>query len=124
MLYALGGYGEDGVARLMDSESPPFLPLSFLSFPFCSSKQRPLYEPTGSSSTCEAKEKGLTDPVYINTVLKDELETAMRLVGITALDQAHPGLVNTREVDGLVPEVEGRHEYARDWRRAVVKSVL
>ena len=43
----------------------------------------------------------------------------MRLVGITSLSQAHPGLVNTRDIDHLVPEVEGKHEYAVDWRRTV-----
>ena len=37
---------------------------------------------------------------------------AMALVGITSLDQAHPGLVNTNDVDYLVPRTEG-HPYAR-----------
>lgn len=36
------------------------------------------------------------------TVLKDELETAMRLAGITDLSQVHPGIVTTRELDHLV----------------------
>lgn len=35
-------------------------------------------------------------------VLKDELETAMRLTGITDLSQVHPGFVTTRELDHLV----------------------
>lgn len=36
-------------------------------------------------------------------VLKDELETSMRLAGITSLDQATPALVNTLDVDHMVP---------------------
>ena len=35
-------------------------------------------------------------------VLKDEVETSMRLCGITDIDEAHPGLVNTQCVDHLV----------------------
>ncbi|KAI1609001.1 cytochrome b2 [Exophiala viscosa] len=35
-------------------------------------------------------------------IMKDELETAMRLVGITSLDQAHPGLLNTCDINHLV----------------------
>ncbi len=45
-------------------------------------------------------------------MLKDELSVAMALVGITSLDEAHPGLVNTNDVDYLVPTMEG-HPYAR-----------
>lgn len=48
----------------------------------------------------------------IVTVLKDELETSMRLCGITDIDQAHPGLVNTRDVDHLVSMGKG-HDYIR-----------
>lgn len=47
--------------------------------------------------------------------MKDELETAMRLVGITDVAQAHPGLVNTLDVDHLIPTSE-EHSYARRWR--------
>lgn len=36
-------------------------------------------------------------------VLKDELETSLRLAGLTSLDQATPDLVNTLDVDYLVP---------------------
>ncbi|KAK4945974.1 hypothetical protein LTR10_014776 [Elasticomyces elasticus] len=36
-------------------------------------------------------------------IMRDELETAMRMVGITSLDQAHPGLLNTCDIDHLVP---------------------
>lgn len=41
---------------------------------------------------------------------------AMALVGITALEQAHPGLVNTNDVDYLVPTTEG-HPYAKKKKR-------
>ncbi|KAI4280422.1 MAG: hypothetical protein L6R38_004467 [Xanthoria sp. 2 TBL-2021] len=49
---------------------------------------------------------------YLIDMLKDELSVAMALVGITSLDQAHPGLVNTNDVDYLVPTTEG-HPYAK-----------
>lgn len=39
---------------------------------------------------------------WVLSVLKDELETAMRLTGITDLSQVHPGFVTTRELDHLV----------------------
>ncbi|KFY87006.1 hypothetical protein V500_07250 [Pseudogymnoascus sp. VKM F-4518 (FW-2643)] len=47
-------------------------------------------------------------------ILRDELETTMKLCGITDLSQVHPGLVNTLAVDHLVPGGEG-HPYAK-WR--------
>lgn len=47
-------------------------------------------------------------------VLKDELETTMRMMGITHLSQVHPGLLNTRAVDHLIPNGE-EHPYAK-WR--------
>ncbi|KAI9680494.1 MAG: hypothetical protein M1817_003934 [Caeruleum heppii] len=51
---------------------------------------------------------------HLFDILRDELEVAMRLVGITDLSQVHPGLVNTLDVDHLVPTSLG-HPYAR-WR--------
>ncbi len=50
-------------------------------------------------------------------VLRDELESAMRLIGITDLEQVHPGLVNTLDIDHLVPDTEG-HPYAH-WSPAM-----
>lgn len=47
-------------------------------------------------------------------VLKDELETTMRMMGVTDLSQVHPGLLNTRAVDHLIPDGED-HPYAK-WR--------
>lgn len=47
-------------------------------------------------------------------VLKDELETSMRMIGITDLSQVQPGLVNTLDVDPLVPTTM-EHPYAK-WK--------
>lgn len=54
------------------------------------------------------------------TVLKDEIETAMRLCGMADLMRdAHPDFVNTGEIDHLVPSFE--HPYARKVARRVSK---
>ena len=43
--------------------------------------------------------------------MKDELETSMRLLGMTDVSQAHPRYLNTCDIDGLVPEsVDGTFE--------------
>lgn len=47
-------------------------------------------------------------------VLKDELETSMRLCGITNIDQAHPGLINTQDIDHMVAKGVN-HPYIQ-WR--------
>ncbi|PTD05988.1 Cytochrome b2, mitochondrial [Fusarium culmorum] len=39
---------------------------------------------------------------HLSQILKDELETSMRLAGLTSLDQASPALVNTLDIDHLV----------------------
>jgi hypothetical protein len=49
------------------------------------------------------------------TVLHDELVTAMALVGITDVSQSRPGLVNTGDVDHLIPTGD-EHPYAK-WTR-------
>ncbi|KAK7181859.1 hypothetical protein DPSP01_002447 [Paraphaeosphaeria sporulosa] len=51
---------------------------------------------------------------HLTQILKDELETSMRLCGITDIDQAHPGLVNTQDIDSLVLATDN-HPYIR-WR--------
>lgn len=51
---------------------------------------------------------------HLSQILKDELETSMRLCGITDVAQAHPGLVNTSDLDHLVPRGED-HLYIK-WR--------
>ena len=81
-LYALN-YGQEGVEHLIDSKIMP------------PSVTRRLRLTLGS-----------------NLVLRDELEGAMALVGITDLLQVHPGLVNTGDVDHMVPDTES-HPYAK-----------
>lgn len=44
--------------------------------------------------------------------MQDELQTAMRNIGITSLDEANPSLVHTGDVDNLVPSTRS-HPYAR-----------
>lgn len=51
---------------------------------------------------------------HLVEILRDELESAMKLVGVKDLSEVHPGLVNTSDVDHLVPESE-EHSYAK-WR--------
>ena len=48
-------------------------------------------------------------------ILRDELEVAMRNCGVTTLEEVGPDLVNTGDLDHLVPRTEG-HPYIRDWR--------
>ncbi|CRK33474.1 hypothetical protein BN1708_001152 [Verticillium longisporum] len=43
---------------------------------------------------------------HLVQILKDELETSMRLCGMTSLDEATPASVNTRDIDHLVASVE------------------
>ncbi|OQE37111.1 hypothetical protein PENCOP_c010G01833 [Penicillium coprophilum] len=40
--------------------------------------------------------------VHLIDILQSELETAMKLIGITNVSQAHPGLLNTKDIDHLV----------------------
>ncbi|KAF6812914.1 FMN-dependent dehydrogenase [Colletotrichum sojae] len=48
-------------------------------------------------------------------ILRDELETTMKMCGVTSLDQVHPGFLNTLNVDHLVP---GREDNPNTpWRR-------
>ncbi|KAK4192900.1 FMN-dependent dehydrogenase [Podospora australis] len=53
-------------------------------------------------------------------ILQEELVTTMKMCGVRSLEECHPGLVNTREVDHLVPLPEegrgGGHPWAK-WRR-------
>lgn len=51
---------------------------------------------------------------HMTQILKDELQTSMKHAGITDVDQAHPGLVNTKDVDHLVENSE-EHEWIQ-WR--------
>ncbi|KAJ9646759.1 hypothetical protein H2204_000451 [Knufia peltigerae] len=51
---------------------------------------------------------------HLTEILSDELESAMKLVGITDVDQAHPGLVNTARLEPLIRTGE-THPWIR-WR--------
>jgi L-lactate dehydrogenase (cytochrome) len=44
--------------------------------------------------------------------MQDELETAMRNIGITSLAEASPDLVHTGDIDHLVPSSRS-HPYAQ-----------
>ncbi|KAK3299268.1 FMN-dependent dehydrogenase-domain-containing protein [Chaetomium fimeti] len=53
-------------------------------------------------------------------ILDDELVTTMKMCGVTSLDQLHPGLLNTRAIDHLVPDsLSEEHPYAK-WRRSKI----
>lgn len=52
---------------------------------------------------------------HLIDIMRDEVETAMRLLGLTDLSQVHPGLVNTLGLDHLVPSTPD-HPYAK-WSR-------
>ena len=52
---------------------------------------------------------------HLLEIMRDELEVAMRNCGVTCLDEVGPELVNTGDLDHLVPAMEG-HPYVRDWR--------
>ncbi|CAZ83548.1 unnamed protein product [Tuber melanosporum] len=57
---------------------------------------------------------GAEGVAHLTQILKDELETTMRMCGVTDLSGVHPGLVNTREIDALVEDgIE--HSYVK-WR--------
>ena len=46
-------------------------------------------------------------------IFRDEVEVTLRMLGIQNINVLHPGLLNTRDVDHLVPDEEGeRHPYA------------
>ncbi|EEP80734.1 conserved hypothetical protein [Uncinocarpus reesii 1704] len=49
---------------------------------------------------------------HLLDIMRDELEGAMRLVGITSINQAVPELVHTGDIDHLVPD-SANHPYAR-----------
>jgi len=54
---------------------------------------------------------------HLVEILRDEMESVMKLLGIKDLSEVHPGLVNTSDVDHFVPSTEG-HPYAK-WRPKV-----
>lgn len=54
-------------------------------------------------------------------IMRDELEVAMRNCGVTRMEEVGPELVNTGDLDWLVPAGEG-HPYVRDWRGGVMAA--
>lgn len=52
-------------------------------------------------------------------ILKDELVTSMKLSGITDVDQAHPGMVNTAALEPLI-----RSSDSHPWIRWAPKARL
>lgn len=50
-------------------------------------------------------------------ILRDELETTMRLMGVNSLNELHPGMVNTQDIDHLV-SVGDKHPYAKGIAKA------
>jgi L-lactate dehydrogenase (cytochrome) len=77
-------YGQEGVEHLFDSKS-------HLSFPL----------------------HGCVRIInWLPIVMRDELEGAMRLIGITTLEEASPEFVHTGAIDHLVPD-SASHPYAR-----------
>ncbi|KAJ5673905.1 hypothetical protein N7462_009344 [Penicillium macrosclerotiorum] len=94
MLFATN-YGQEGVEHLIDSK--------------CKLTSRPF----ASFFSNELEKSETKDAKYMfSPVMQDELETAMRNIGITSLDQASPDLVHTGDVDHLVPASRS-HPYAR-----------
>ncbi|KAL1977937.1 hypothetical protein VTN31DRAFT_796 [Thermomyces dupontii] len=63
-------------------------------------------------STLFATNYGQEGVEHLIDIMRDELETAMRNVGITSLDEAGPELVHTGDIDHLVPSSR-EHPYAR-----------
>lgn len=53
---------------------------------------------------------------HLISILQDELRVAMSNCGITSIEGAGPHLVNTGDLDHLVPGTR-LHPYVKDWRR-------
>ncbi|EGE03115.1 cytochrome b2 [Trichophyton equinum CBS 127.97] len=60
---------------------------------------------------------------HLIDIMRDELEGAMRNIGITSLDQAGPQYINTADIDHLVPK-SASHPYARSVSRSKRPSKL
>lgn len=61
---------------------------------------------------------GMSQILNQTPVLRDELETTMRMCGVTSLDQLHPGYLNTLEVEHKIPKLD------RSFSRLDIKSRL
>ncbi|KAF9886104.1 Cytochrome b5 domain-containing protein 1 [Aspergillus nanangensis] len=59
-----------------------------------------------------ALQYGTEGAEHLVEILKDEMESVMKLIGIKNLSEVHPSLVNTADVDHLVPS-GAEHPYAK-----------
>lgn len=46
----------------------------------------------------------LTGRIFLGLVLRDEIETTMRLLGVTSIEQLGPHLLNTKALDHLLAD--------------------
>ncbi|KAI5779606.1 FMN-dependent dehydrogenase-domain-containing protein [Geopyxis carbonaria] len=61
---------------------------------------------------------------HLTGVLKDELETTMRMCGVTRIEECHPGLVNTVALEGMMQGGRGgRHPWIV-WKGEGAKAKL
>ena len=62
---------------------------------------------------------------WLIKIFRDEVETTLRMLGITDVNELHPGLLNTRDIDHLVPDEDGeRHPYAGRVRMREMRARL
>ncbi|CZT04767.1 related to glycolate oxidase [Rhynchosporium graminicola] len=54
-------------------------------------------------------------------IFKDEMQTTMQLLGVGSVEELHPGLINTADIDHLVPTSDD-HPYAT-WSRAGRRNI-
>ncbi|CRG86286.1 L-lactate dehydrogenase (cytochrome) [Talaromyces islandicus] len=52
---------------------------------------------------------------HLTEILKDELVSTMKLSGVTDIDQAHPGMVNTSKIEHLIRTGGERHPWIK-WK--------
>lgn len=55
-------------------------------------------------------------------VMRDEVETTMKMIGARTIDELHPGLLSTLDVDHLVSSTEG-HPYAKGRPKARIAKL-
>lgn len=98
-LYSLA-YGQEGVQHLTESTFPQ----SFVNIHKCFWVNR-------------IDEEAL---LTTSTVLKDELISTMKLSGITDVNQAHPGMVNTTKLEPLIRTGGETHPWIKWVPRAML----
>lgn len=86
-------YGCAGVAKYIESKSSHL----FL----------PRHHPSPPHRWLKVHTKpGLSYSPTMCPVLRDELETTMKMCGVTSLDQLHPGYLNTLELEQRIPSLD------------------